>query len=143
MSVPTPISSGKSGKANWGFFSRQGGISKKPYDSLNIADHVKDNDEDVARNREILSEHLSMPLVYIGATHSPNVVNVKSEFPDVHQDTDALVTRETNLGLVIMSADCAPIVLLDPVAHVVGVVHAGWQGMLLGVVANAVEGILD
>ena len=78
MSVPTPISSGKSGKANWGFFSRQGGISKKPYDSLNIADHVKDNDEDVARNREILSEHLSMPLVYIGATHSPNVVNVKS-----------------------------------------------------------------
>ena len=58
MSVPTPISSGKSGKANWGFFSRQGGVSKKPYDSLNIADHVKDNDEDVARNREILSEHL-------------------------------------------------------------------------------------
>jgi len=43
MSVPTPISSGKSGKANWGFFSRQGGVSKKPYDSLNIADHVKDN----------------------------------------------------------------------------------------------------
>ena len=34
MSVPTPISSGKSGKANWGFFGRQGGISKKPYDSL-------------------------------------------------------------------------------------------------------------
>ena len=143
MSVPKPISSGKSGKANWSFFSREGGVSKKPYDSLNIADHVKDNDEDVVKNREILSEHLAMPLVYIGATHSHNVVNVKSEFPDVHQDTDALVTRETHLGLVMLSADCAPIVLLDPVAHVVGVVHAGWKGMLVGVVTNAVEGMLD
>jgi YfiH family protein len=84
-----------------------------------------------------------MPLVYIQATHSPNVVNVQSEFPEVHVDTDALVTRETNLGLVIMSADCAPIVLVDPIAHVVGVVHAGWQGMLVGVVANAVEGMFD
>ena len=108
-----------------------------------MADHVKDNQENVIKNREILAEHLAMPLVYIQATHSPNVVNVQSEFPEVHVDTDALVTRETNLGLVIMSADCAPIVLFDPIAHVVGVVHAGWQGMLVGVVANAVEGMFD
>lgn len=139
MSVPVPISSGKTGKANWSFFGRQGGISKKPFDSLNVADHVKDNEENVLKNREILAENLAMPLVYIQATHSPNVVNVQSEFPEVHVDTDALVTRETNLGLVIMSADCAPVVLVDPIAHVVGVVHAGWQGMLVGVVANAIE----
>ena len=143
MSVPVPISSGKTGKANWSFFGRQGGVSKKPFDSLNVADHVKDNQENVIKNREILAEHLAMPLVYIQATHSPNVVNVQSEFPEFHVDTDALVTRETNLGLVIMSADCAPIVLFDPIAHVVGVVHAGWQGMLVGVVANAVEGMFD
>jgi len=143
MSVPAPISSGKTGKANWSFFGRQGGVSKKPFDSLNVADHVKDKEENVFKNREILAENLAMPLVYIQATHSPNVVNVQSEFPEVHVDTDALVTRETNLGLVIMSADCAPIVLVDPIAHVVGVVHAGWQGMLVGVVANAVEGMFD
>lgn len=143
MSVLTPISSGKQGRAHWSFFGRQGGVSKKPFDSLNIADHVQDKNEDVNRNREILSEYLEMPLVFIGATHSPNVINVKSEFPIVHQNTDALVTRETNLGLVIMSADCAPIVLVDPIAHVVGVVHAGWQGMLVGVVGNSVEGMLD
>ena len=143
MSVPVPISSGKTGKANWSFFGRQGGVSKKPFDSLNVADHVKDNQENVLKNREILAEHLGLPLVYTQATHSPNVVNVQSEFPEVHVDTDALVTRETNLGLVIMSADCAPIVLVDPIAHVVGVVHAGWQGMLVGVVANAVEGMFD
>jgi hypothetical protein len=143
MSVPAPISSGKTGKANWSFFGRQGGVSKKPFDSLNVADHVKDKEENVFKNREILAENLAMPLVYIQATHSPNVVNVQSEFPEVHVDTDALVTRETNLGLVIMSADCAPIVLVDPIGHVVGVVHAGWQGMLVGVVANAVEGMFD
>ena len=143
MSVPAPISSGKTGKANWSFFGRQGGVSKKPFDSFNVADHVKDKEENVFKNREILAENLAMPLVYIQATHSPNVVNVQSEFPEVHVDTDALVTRETNLGLVIMSADCAPIVLVDPIAHVVGVVHAGWQGMLVGVVANAVEGMFD
>jgi len=143
MSVIAPISSGKQGKAHWSFFGRHGGISKSPFDSLNIADHVEDKIEDVNRNREILSEFLEMPLVFIGATHSPNVVNVKSEYPNVHKDTDALVTRETNLGLVIMSADCAPIVLVDPIAHVVGVVHAGWQGMLVGVVENSVEGMLD
>jgi copper oxidase (laccase) domain-containing protein len=56
MSVPTPISSGKSGKANWGFFGRQGGISKKPYDSLNVAYHVKDNEADVLKNRETNSD---------------------------------------------------------------------------------------
>ena len=143
MSVITPISSGKQGKAQWSFFGRQGGVSKKPFDTLNIADHVEDNIEDVNRNRELLSEFLEMPLVFIGATHSPNVVNVKSEYPIIHKDTDALVTREKNLGLVIMSADCAPIVLVDPIAHVVGVVHAGWQGMLVGVVENSVEGMLD
>lgn len=143
MSVSTPISSGKQGKAQWSFFGRQGGVSKKPFDTLNIADHVEDNIEDVNKNRELLSEFLEMPLVFIGATHSPNVVNVKSEYPIIHKDTDALVTREKNLGLVIMSADCAPIVLVDPIAHVVGVVHAGWQGMLVGVVENSVEGMLD
>lgn len=143
MSVITPISSGKQGKAHWSFFGRHGGVSKKPYDSLNVADHVEDNLDDVNRNREILSEFLEMPLVFIGATHSPNVVNVKSEYPTIHKNTDALVTRETNLGLVIMSADCAPIVLVDPIAHVVGVVHAGWQGMLVGVVENSIEGMLD
>lgn len=143
MSVPKPISSGKSGKANWSFFGRQGGVSKKPYDSLNLADHVKDDENNILKNREILAEHLSMPLVLIGATHSANVVNVQSEFPEVHPDTDALVTRETNLGIVIMSADCAPIILFDPVSHVVGVVHAGWQGMLVGVVANSIEVMFD
>lgn len=143
MSVITPISSGKQGKAQWSFFGRQGGVSKKPFDTLNIADHVEDNIEDVNKNRELLSEFLEMPLVFIGATHSPNVVNVKSEYPIIHKDTDALVTREKNLGLVIMSADCAPIVLVDPIAHVVGVVHVGWQGMLVGVVENSVEGMLD
>ena len=51
MSVPTPISSGKQGRANWSFFSRQGGVSKKPFDSLNVADHVEDNLEDVAKNQ--------------------------------------------------------------------------------------------
>ena len=55
MSVPTPISSGKSGKANWSFFGRQGGVSKKPYDSLNLADHVKDDESNVLKNREILA----------------------------------------------------------------------------------------
>ncbi len=143
MSVITPISSGKQGKAHWSFFGRHGGVSKVPYNSLNVADHVEDNIDDVNRNREILSEYLEMPLVFIGATHSSNVVNVKSEYPIIHKDTDALVTRETNLGLVIMSADCAPIVLVDPTAHVVGVVHAGWQGMLIGVVENSIEGMLD
>jgi len=143
MSVITPISSGNQGKAHWSFFGRHGGVSKAPYNSLNVADHVEDNIDDVNRNREILSEYLEMPLVFIGATHSSNVVNVKSEYPIIHKDTDALVTRETNLGLVIMSADCAPIVLVDPIAHVVGVVHAGWQGMLIGVVENSIEGMLD
>jgi hypothetical protein len=143
MSVPTPISSGKQGKTHWSFFGRQGGISKKPFDSLNVADHVEDDLDNVTKNREILAEHLAMPLVFIGATHSANVANVQAEFPEVHPNTDALVTREKNLGLVIMSADCAPIVLLDPISQVVGIIHAGWQGMLGKVVKNSVEAMLD
>jgi len=143
MSVPEPISASRVGKINWNFYGRQGGVSKGKFTSLNIAQHVGDSLEDVEKNRDLISESLDIPLVLINATHSANVVQVLSEVPKVHENADALVTRETELGLVVMSADCAPIVLADPIAHVVGVVHAGWQGMLTGVVNNAVEAMLD
>jgi polyphenol oxidase len=143
MSVPKPISASHVGKIHWNFYGKNGGVSKGKFTSLNIAEHVGDDLADVEQNRELISDTLDIPLVFINATHSANVVQVLSEVPKVHENTDALVTRETGLGIVVMSADCAPIILADPIAHVVGVVHAGWQGMLAGVVNSAVEAMLE
>lgn len=69
--------------------------------------------------------------------HSANVITVTA--PGIYDDTDALVTKEPDIMLAINTADCAPILLFDPKASVIAVVHAGWRGAIGGVIQNALE----
>lgn len=130
--------------------TRRGGISTGVYNSLNLGLHVGDDPEAVIENRARAGRMIGLELddlVFCQQTHGDRVALVgvgdrgrgTLAESDALLATDALVTAEAGVGLVIMVADCVPIVLLDPVARVLGCVHAGWRGATARIVATAID----
>jgi YfiH family protein len=130
--------------------TRQGGVSAGPYESLNLGLHVGDNAEAVLENRRRTAAALGADLgelVFCNQSHGRDVHVVTAadrgrgtlSQDDAIAATDALVTAEPGIGLVVMVADCVPIVLYDPVARVLSCVHAGWRGTVARVSQAAVE----
>jgi polyphenol oxidase len=119
--------------------TRGGGVSSGAYASLNMSLSVGDNREAVLENRRRVARALEVDLadfvfarqvhgagvrVVTGADRSAGVFAVDDAAPEA----DVLVTRDPAVVLAILAADCVPIVLYDPVAHVLACVHAGWRG---------------
>jgi YfiH family protein len=118
------------------FTSRKGGTSDEPFDSLNLGSHVGDNSERVATNRNLLRAMLSRKApIFMEQVHGNDVVEVTSE-TNLPITADALITREQGLPLVVLTADCLPILISS--SAVVGAVHAGRKGLLNGVIGKAV-----
>lgn len=117
--------------------TRNGGVSKTPFNFLNLAFHVEDNPEDVIENRALLTKRLPKSAFWLSQVHSTKVivVDAKSE-PDMLIEADALYTRQTNTPLAIMTADCLPVFICSEFGDEVAVVHAGWRGLLNGVIEN-------
>ena len=114
------------------FTNRFGGVSKAPYESLNLGQHVGDEPKDVAKNRELLREKLGVSkLVFMDQVHGDKVVVI--ETGDEAPICDAMITKVPKIGLVVMAADCIPILMYDPVQQAIGVAHAGRKGTLLKV----------
>jgi YfiH family protein len=130
--------------------TRSGGVSKPPYDTLNLGLHVGDDPLRVQENRARLAAaarcHLD-DLVFLDQVHGGRVAVVGeaergrgARMADhALSATDAAVTTTAHLPLVVLIADCAPIVLVDPAARVLGVAHAGWRGVAVGVIGATVE----
>lgn len=130
--------------------TRHGGVSEGAYASLNLGDHVGDYPARVATNRRLLADALGVDAVTVadqqhGATCAvvteetagrgfAGVAEARGWFPA----TDALVTAVPGVALGVLVADCAPVVLWDPVHQAVGTAHAGRPGVVAGVVAAAV-----
>ena len=120
------------------FFTRCGGISEGPFGSLNCGFGSGDSPERVARNREIAMDRLGLPadrLVTCRQIHSVAVVTVdrpwrREEAPRA----DGLVTAVPGIALGVLAADCAPVLMHDPVAGVIGAAHGGWRGALCGII---------
>lgn len=129
-----------------GFFTRQGGVSEGIYDSLNCGFGSKDAAEAVAVNRVRAMEKIEIEearLVTVWQHHSPDVAAV--ERPWARGDNpkaDALVTNKAGVALGILTADCAPVLLADAAAGVIGAAHAGWKGALGGVLENTVAAMV-
>lgn len=131
------------------FTTRSGGRSHAPWDSLNLAVHVDDAFATVQENRALLTEQLGVTgLAFAKQVHGNGVRVVRGLSKKTTRgldDTDALVTTVPGLALVIMGADCLPVLLAgsgaDPVAgaHVVGAAHVGRGGLLTGVLPALVE----
>lgn len=129
--------------------TRDGGVSTGRYATLNLGLHVGDDDASVVENRSRAAGSLGLALddlVFCEQTHAPTVHVVTDadrgrgtrSRADALVATDALVTTTPGIGLVVMVADCVPVLLVDPVARVLGVVHAGWGGTVRGVTPAAV-----
>jgi len=119
-----------------GFFTRQGGVSKGMYGSLNCGLGSRDDAESVRQNRALVAETLGVPagrLLTLYQIHSATVVIVDKPWNGEAAEADALVTRTPGLAIGALTADCAPILLCDPQARVIAAAHAGWRGALSGV----------
>lgn len=116
------------------FTTRHGGISDSPYGTLNLAFHVGDNPQDVLENHQILGKMLQYDpknLIHMRQIHSNKIIIVNSTMNfDTLPQCDALITNHTNIPLMVMSADCTPILIYDPINHAIGAVHAGRAGAL-------------
>ncbi|HAJ99337.1 MAG TPA: peptidoglycan editing factor PgeF [Bacteroidales bacterium] len=130
--------------------SRKGGYSTGNYEGLNLGFHTGDLSDHVLKNRQKLAETVGMPLqrfVFANQTHSSNVVVVGEEhcgmgatsISTAIADTDALITQKANICICVQTADCVPLLLFDPVQRVIAAVHAGWRGIVGGIVKNTIQ----
>lgn len=125
-----------------GFFSRAGGVSAPPYDSLNTGPGSEDAPENVAENRRRCLVALGVGpdrLVTAYQVHSPDVKVVSGPWENGPEKVDALVTRTRGLAIGVLTADCMPFLFADPEAGVIGAAHAGWRGALAGVLENTID----
>jgi YfiH family protein len=121
-----------------GFFAAEGGVSEGLYASLNCGPGSKDAPEAVAENRRRVAEALgAQSLVSLSQIHSSivHILPVAGGRPD----GDAMVTATPGLALGILTADCAPVLLADADARVIGAAHSGWKGAHGGVLEATIE----
>lgn len=126
--------------------NRRGGFSLPPYDSFNLGDHVGDDPSAVERNRQRLADSLGIDrarFVYMEQLHTNTVTVVNEPHPEPVSATDAIVTTTPGLALVVLVADCVPVLLSDDHAGVAAAVHAGRTGARNGIVRKAVEKMIE
>ena len=125
--------------------TRQGGVSANPFDSLNLGNHVGDQVEDVLANRAIFSKELPSEPLWLEQTHS-TVVSTPSSRANKSAGkifADASVSNIPNEVLVIMTADCLPVLLTNANGAAIGAAHAGWRGLCAGVLEATVTELLN
>lgn len=122
------------------FSTRFGGTSKDPYHSLNLGLKTGDKLAFVHENRARFIRSLSInedQIAYTDQVHSANVEIVTKA--GIYAETDALITVRKNLFLVIQTADCFPLFVVDPGTNIIAAIHAGWRGALQGVIENTLK----
>jgi YfiH family protein len=124
-----------------GFLGRRGGESQGATAGLNVGHGADDKIEAVAENRRraVAAVLPGAKLATVYQVHSPEVVEVRAPWPhDQRPRADAMVTDRPGLLLGVVTADCAPVLLADSEAGVIGAAHAGWRGAHGGVLENTV-----
>jgi YfiH family protein len=135
-------------KVTHAFFTRCGGVSPSPWESLNLGGTVGDDIHRVAENRRRACQAIQVEpatLYDVWQVHSSDVVIADNPRPFhvPHSKADAILTDKLHLALLMRFADCVPILLYDPAHHVIGIVHAGWQGTVKQVVNSTVYTLCD
>ena len=130
-----------------GVFTRLGGVSRAPFESLNLARSVGDDAEIVRENNRRMLHVFDMTpdrATTVWLVHGRQVaVMMHADAGTYRQGFDALITRERGLALTMRFADCVPIVFFDPVQRAIGLAHAGWRGVAENVVVATVEALQD
>ncbi len=117
--------------------TRAGGVSRPPYDGFNLATHVGDDPAAVAENRGLLRAHLPAEPLWLTQVHGTTVAEVGHDAAGVV--ADAAVARSAGQVCAVLTADCLPVLLCDERGSVVAAAHAGWRGLLAGVLEETVR----
>ncbi|MFD9304153.1 peptidoglycan editing factor PgeF [Streptomyces sp. NPDC060048] len=134
--------------AHFAFTDRWGGVSAVPYEELNLGGAVGDDPAAVRANRAAAAKTLGVDpdlVVWMNQVHGRDVAVVDGPWAAgvTIPSVDAVVTTRRGLALAVLTADCTPVLLADPVAGVAGAAHAGRPGLVAGVVAAAVEAMVS
>jgi len=125
------------------FFSRKDGFSKGIYESLNCGIGSNDDKENVFKNLKLVSDKINCnkdSLITLNQKHTSQVIHFKNKKSVQNKLTaDAIVSEVKNVGIGILSADCAPVLFYDPKKKIIGCAHSGWKGALNGIIKNTVE----
>lgn len=130
--------------------TRNGGVSKGDYASMNCTPYTGDDIEAVQRNQQLLCTALHIEkeqLIIPYQTHSVNALVIDKEFLQQNaekrneqlQNIDALITQEKSVCLCVSTADCTPILLYDKKQQVIAAIHAGWRGSVNYIVRKTLE----
>ena len=123
-----------------GFFSASGGYSKKPYESLNCSFNNGDDKTNVLKNLEKITKFLNLnQLVQMNQTHSNKVVHLQTSNFLKPIQSDGIVTKMSNVGLCVLTADCSPILFYDNKNQVLGACHAGWKGAINEIIRSTIH----
>lgn len=134
--MPEVFRSAALGSLRHGFLGRRGGVSTGAVASLNVGHGADDDPQAVAENRRLALAAVAAGTALLTPyqVHSAHCVAVQAPFAGERPRADALVTDRPELAIGIVTADCAPVLLADLDAGVVGAAHAGWKGALGGIV---------
>lgn len=144
----------KPGKINMMFTSRNGGVSRSEFATLNMAYHVGDDPERVRKNREIVANKLKIEInefVFAEQVHGTNSYKVErkdigrgvNSFEDGIPKTDCLYTYESGINLACFYADCIPIYFYEEKSGIIGIIHAGWQGTVKLILRDVLNKLKD
>lgn len=133
-----------SSRLSHGVFTRLGGASQSPWDSLNLGGTVGDSQASVQENHHRVYQALNLDesrACTVWQVHSADTVVVNGRVPHRRwlARADGMVTNHPGLPLTMRFADCAPILFYDPVQHVAGIAHAGWRGTVSGAGISALH----
>ncbi len=125
------------------FFSRNSGVSKGLYKSLNCGLGSNDKKENVLKNLSLVSKKIkceAKSLITLNQKHTNKVIHFENKnFVQNKLTGDAIVCEIKNIGIGILTADCAPILFYDPEKQIIACTHAGWKGALNGVIDNTIK----
>ncbi len=133
-----------------GFTTRNGGVSRPPYNSLNLGFNTDDQQHNVEGNRSNLSRAFGIPphlLLTVRQVHGTDILSIDEPNPDLSHflkvECDAIITDQPGIMIGILVADCYPVLLFDPARRAAGVVHVGWRGAADGILEKAIHVLTD
>lgn len=130
---------------HYNFFSAERGFSSFPYNSLNCSFNTQDSYENIIENRKYVKDIINLnDLFFINQIHSNKVFFLENKKQlSSKLDVDGVVTNLKNVGLSILTADCAPIFFLDLNNDIIAACHAGWRGALNGIIENTINKMIE
>ena len=133
-----------------GFTTRHEGVSRPPYNSLNLGSNTLDSSHSVEGNRSLLARSVGATLdrfLTVTQVHGTDLLVIDSPNPELSHflklECDGIVTNQPGIMIAVCIADCVPILLHDPVQGVVAALHAGWQGTVGNIAGKGVEAMVS